>query len=320
MELVPLNKIFDIQYGNQFDFNKLEVGDRDKINFVTRSSQNLGVVAKVLKYNNVEPFEAGLITVTLGGTYLLSSFIQQNKFYTAQNVKVLRPKRNLNLNEKLFYCKAIEANRFRYTSHGREANTTLNELLVPKSIPANFLKPVLDGFNQIDPKSILKKQASLNISTWEYFKLDDLFKVNYGVNLELNRMTIKDTGIPFVSRTSNNNGVSDYVEELIDISPNPENTISVSGGGSVLECFLQEKPYYSGRDLYYLTPKFEANKHRLLFIITILRREKYRFNYGRQANKTLKHLIIRLPINKNGEPNYQFMEDYIKSLPYSSSI
>ena len=32
---------------------------------------------------------------------------------------------------KMFYCYAIEHNRFRYTSHGREANKTLDELLVP---------------------------------------------------------------------------------------------------------------------------------------------------------------------------------------------
>ena len=92
MNLIPLNEIFNIKYGNQLDLYRLDVDTNGEINFVSRSSQNLGVVAKVNLLKEVTPFDAGLITVTLGGTYLLSSFVQQSKFYTAQNIKVLEPK------------------------------------------------------------------------------------------------------------------------------------------------------------------------------------------------------------------------------------
>src|SRR5882762_7385827 len=105
MNLVPLNEIFDIQYGNQFDLNKLEVIAEGEINFVTRTSKNLGVVGKVLPFKETEPFSDGLITVTLGGTYLLSSFVQPAPFYTGQNVKVLSPRRSMGFMEKIFYCK-----------------------------------------------------------------------------------------------------------------------------------------------------------------------------------------------------------------------
>ena len=70
MKLVTLDTVFTIQYGNQFDLNKLESDIESNINFVSRSSQNLGVVCKVHTYKDREPFPAGLITVTLGGTYL----------------------------------------------------------------------------------------------------------------------------------------------------------------------------------------------------------------------------------------------------------
>ena len=136
MKLVPLNTLFDIEYGNQFDLYKLDVSESSKINFVSRSSQNLGVVCKVSKYKNVDPYPSGLITVTLGGSYLLSCFVQQRPFYTAQNIKILTPKKHMSFNEKVFYCKCIEYNRFRYTSHGREANITLDTILVPEKIPA----------------------------------------------------------------------------------------------------------------------------------------------------------------------------------------
>lgn len=37
----------------------------------------------------------------------------------------------MSLDMKLFYCLCIEANRFRYSTYGREANRTLKNLLVP---------------------------------------------------------------------------------------------------------------------------------------------------------------------------------------------
>jgi hypothetical protein len=44
----------------------------------------------------------------------------------------------MSLDIKLYYCLCIEANRFRYSTFGREANRTLRTLLVPDlaSVPA----------------------------------------------------------------------------------------------------------------------------------------------------------------------------------------
>ncbi|TAE75505.1 MAG: hypothetical protein EAZ85_02205 [Bacteroidetes bacterium] len=125
-------------------------------------------------------------------------------------------------------------------------------------------------------------------------KVKDLFEVVYGVNLELVHciQTDKKNGIPFVSRTSKNNGVVAYIEEDYDLIPNPAHTISVAGSGSVLSSFYQEKPYYSGRDLYYLKPKVELSVMQMLYYCMILQANKYRYNYGRQANKTLKNIGI----------------------------
>src|SRR3990167_2131349 len=166
MKLVPLNSIFDIEYGNQFDLYKMDFDDPE-INFVSRSSQNLGVVARVSKYQNFDPYPAGLITVTLGGTYLLSSFVQQEPFYTAQNIKVLTPKRKMDFKEKVFYCMAVQSNRFRYTSHGREANVTLDHLLVPKQVPVKWLEFDIEKLININANSLSDKKVRLSVDQWQ---------------------------------------------------------------------------------------------------------------------------------------------------------
>jgi len=127
-------------------------------------------------------------------------------------------------------------------------------------------------------------------------RVRDLFDVHYGVNLDLNKLDEVPmdwpNAIPYVGRSAKNNGITAYVEQLEDVTPNPPMTISVAGGGAVMSCFLQERPYYSGRDLFYLKPKKEMSKQMLLYYCTALSMNRFKFSYGRQANKTLRELLV----------------------------
>lgn len=158
----------------------------------------------------------------------------------------------------------------------------------------------------------------INMGSWKEFEVRDLFEVVYGVNLELVNCTetTKDDpeAVAFVSRTESNNGVSAYVKPIHGIEPQPKNTITVAGGGSVLSTFLQAQPFYSGRDLYLLYSKEEISHKAKLFIVTIIKANKYRYNYGRQANSSLPYLRLRLPSLSNGNPDWGWMESYVDSL------
>lgn len=69
-----------------------------------------------------------------------------------------------------------------------------------------------------------------------------------------------------------------------------------------------------------LAPNFKMNKYIEMFIVTILNLEQYRYNYGRKCSQTrMKQISIKLP-EKDGEPDFEFMEKFIKSLSYSGSI
>jgi hypothetical protein len=122
--------------------------------------------------------------------------------------------------------------------------------------------------------------------------LSTLFSVTYGVNLELNKMAINPSGIPFVGRSDRNNGVTARVALSPGLVPNPAGTLSVAGGGSVLATFLQLEEYYSGRDLFYLTSLVPMTDSQKLYYCACIRSNRYRYSYGRQANKTLKELLI----------------------------
>lgn len=316
MTLVPLNQLFEIEYGNQFDLNKMSRVNGD-INFVSRSRENLGVVAKVAMYQEVESYPAGLITITLGGTYLLSSFVQQEKFYTAQNIKVLTPRNDMSLEEKIFYCLAVSRNRFKYTSHGREANITLDTLLVPDSMPETFRTSVNEKLNSLNPAPLIQKHYSINTDEWEYFNLTDLFEISASKDKLVQKLS-PGGKTPYITSSDRNNGVTSLIKE--DPS-NSAGTITANRGGSVGFFFYQPVPYQATPvDVRILTPRFQINQYIGLFLKTVLQLERGRFNYSRKmGSDRLAQLRIKLPA-KHSRPDWEFMESYIKALPYSSAI
>lgn len=65
MKLVPLNSLFHIKHGTKLDINKLNFS-KDGVIFVSRTSENLGVIDRVEPIESVNPLPAGTITVSLG--------------------------------------------------------------------------------------------------------------------------------------------------------------------------------------------------------------------------------------------------------------
>ena len=161
-KLAKVSDLFNISRGNKFDLNKMERcsgADAGAVAFVNRSGERNGIAAFVRETTVAQPYPSGSITVALGGS-LLSSFVQPTQFYTGQNVDVLSPKELMTVDEKLYYCQCIEANRFRYSTFGREANRTLRDLLLPgrDAVPA-----WVDGASAQAVKALQNEAASPRI-------------------------------------------------------------------------------------------------------------------------------------------------------------
>ena len=149
-------------------------------------------------------------------------------------------------------------------------------------------------------------------------ELKDVFDVRYGNGLSLNSMTVSKNGIPFVSRQDKNNGIPQRVKAIDDITPNPPNTLSVAASGSVLATFFQPEPYYTAYHVFCLVPKKEMTKVEMLIYAKLINSNKYKYNYGRQANKTLKELLI--PDRHEATIICRKIENYVKCSPFSSYL
>lgn len=93
------DELFTIDSGTKLDKVKMSIIS-PTINFVGRANTNNGVTDFIDEIDGIKPYEAGLMTISLGGEYLGSCFIQDRPFYTSQNVNVLIPKQEMS-----YYCK-----------------------------------------------------------------------------------------------------------------------------------------------------------------------------------------------------------------------
>ena len=95
------NEMFDIDMGTKLDKIKM-TSVNPTINFIGRANKSNGITEFVDEISGLKPYEAGNLTLSLGGEYLGSCFIQPSPFYTSQNVVVLKPKWQMSFNVKMF--------------------------------------------------------------------------------------------------------------------------------------------------------------------------------------------------------------------------
>lgn len=320
MKVVPLREVFAVEYGSKFDFNKMTPCNRDEgVAFVGRASRDHGVVGFVNRIVSAEPYAAGLITVALGGSKLLSSFVQEYPFYTAQNVAVLTPLAPMDFKTKLYYCLCIKANRYRYSAFGREANRTLRILDVPSRNDVPSLPDSVDKFdvNALSAAVNSGKSVTLDTATWRSVSLGDLFDVKKGNRLT--KMDMKPGTTPFIGAIDKNNGVAARISLPAD---HPANTITVNyNGAGVAEAFYQPAPFCASDDVNILYPKnFSLTQLRALFLIPIIRLEKYRFSYGRKWHaERMRESSISLPHCDSGV-DWEWIDQFMQSLKFSGGV
>ena len=93
---------------------------------------------------------------------------------------------------------------------------------------------------------------------------------------------------------------------------NPAKVISFGAENAMF--FYQEREWVSGRDIYYIDTR-EIDKYACLFITACLQpiAQKYSYSFGLFPD-LLRKEKIQLPVKENGEIDYAFMANYMRSI------
>ncbi len=318
---IKISDLFYIKYGNSLELINLEQcksTDLHSIPFVSRTEKNNGISAFVYQIIDIEPNPAHTLSVAVGGS-VLSTFYQPLPYYTGFHVLILQPKRDMNIIEMLYYAKCISSNKYKY-NYGRQANKTLKDILIPEKPPLNLIS-ILDSYKskieyKLNQEPLITEKIEINKSNWKSFLISDLFEITGSRTTP--KQDLEEIGkgkYPFVTTQATNNGVEDFYDDYTE-----DGNVLTIDSAVIGYCSYQAFKFSASDHVEKLIPKFEMNKYQAMFLVTILNLEQYRYNYGRKASQTrLKKISIQLP-SRDNKPDFEFMENYIKSLPYSVNL
>lgn len=148
-------------------------------------------------------------------------------------------------------------------------------------------------------------------STWKEFKVKDLFEIS---KTKDSSKIKKEGDIPYVSRKGINNGVVNYKEVPNELLENNCLTIHSEWSDKFI-CFYQEGKFCADGKIVKLINS-NLNKYNGSFISTIFSKiitPDYKLN-------TIKNKYIKLPVDANGDPDWSYMENYVKMLPYGKYL
>lgn len=150
----------------------------------------------------------------------------------------------------------------------------------------------------------------LTTKNWKEFRIGDLFDCYLGKSP--NKQDITEIGnYPVISAQTNNNGIIGYTDcEDRDFIYDDKLTLGNRGS---YKCFYQKGEFYAGNNVIVFDEKFTMNKFHKLFIVTLINKLNF-CGYTKYPTKTniVKETLL-LP-SKNDEPDWDFMEEFIKEI------
>ena len=239
-----------------------------------------------------------------------------NTFKNKDEIEGLSVKAEINENDE--WC----AEEFMITDYSK-----LTIDIFKKKIREFLSHKVLIGEIDFINKFTNNKSLTLNTSSWKTFyltKKSNFTSLNFEITLgkpihknsidEYTDLPKKDF-YPYITRTTLNNGIELYIKKQKEFTLQEGNCITIGAEG--FKAFYQDKNFFTGNKINILRHK-KLNLYNALFIAGILDFEmQNKFGYGRGAVKSrLERLKIKLP-TKNNEPDWDFMEEFIKNLSYS---
>lgn len=325
------DEIFDIRKGKRLTKENMTEGS---IRYIGAIDSNNGLSAYI--GNDSQLHQGNTISVSYNGS-IGFAFYQEKEFWATDDVNVLYPRFSLNRYIAMFLCHLIEREQYRFcygrkwdleamnkskiklpvTPEGTPDWKYMEDFVKDQIIPQLPKKAQKVWLQKYDTQPMQQEKMKLNTDEWKWFRYTDLFQISGSKTTPVAELESYGKGeYPYVTTQAVNNGIEGYY-----------NYWTEKGGVLTIDsavlgfCSYQEKNFSASDHVEILTPLFEMNKYIAIFLVTLINKEQYRYSYGRKCSQIkLRNSKIKLPVTPSGEPNWQFMEDYIKSMPFSRNI
>ncbi|MGM9993617.1 MAG: restriction endonuclease subunit S, partial [Candidatus Avigastranaerophilus sp.] len=230
---------------------------------------------------------------------------------------------------KLFIVSCINKNSYKY-SYGnqfRQDNADKDKILLPVNFKGEpdyeFMEEYIkereeklkQRYREHVENRVKKLFNTINLKKeWTAYKIEDVFNILSGKRLTQAEMISGD--MPFVSAAAINNGITSFIGN--NNSSLDKNVLGVNydgNGGMAISFFHPYSCLFSDSVKRFHLKNYTDNKYTLLFLKQTILKQREKYVYGYKFNETrMKKQKIMLPTNSKGEPDYKYMEDYMKYL------
>lgn len=304
---------FKVYHGSRI--TKAERVEGDTV-FLTAGFENCGVVGTIGN-ENIDVWEKP-ITVDMFGNvfYHDETCAGDDNIYAFLNSELSRT-------AKLFVASSVASvtqSKYSYQQQFRQGDANKLSVYLPatpdgapdwaymESYMANLETKVAESLTLLQAAKDAEKKK-VDTREWGSFALGTLFNIVKGKRLT--KAEMKSGKIPFIGSSALNNGCTAMIGN--DKNQHPENTITVCYNGSVGETFYQDQPYIASDDVNVLYPKFTMNRQIALFIVPLIKGVSSRYDYiDKWKKEAMEADKIYLPVDKNGDPDWDYMEEYTK--------
>lgn len=313
-----VSSLFTVESGKDITNKDKIIGDTPYVS----SSDNFNGISHFIG-NKKGVFDSGVLSVARTGS-VGAVFYHEYKAIFSNNVRRLKLKYSgYNKYIYLFLVTSIrhQSEKYRYGYIMGTGRTLRQKILLPITIDGYPDWTLMENFmreleRKIKPEIVFKPHEisdnrELEEMEWKEFFVGDLFKLKRGRRLIKKYQT---EGLrPYISSTGLNNGIDNFISNKDNVRIYND-CLTIANSGSVGEVFYHPYGFVASDHVTHIKKK-GLNKYQYLFIATTFKKlgEKYSFN-REISDKRLKREKIMLPILDNKQPDWNFMEQYIKQI------
>lgn len=297
----------------------------------------------IMYYGRSSDFESEAMTIDIvadGAASTGDVYAQPQETGVLYNAYLIKPKFEPTENILLYFSTIIQTSikkKFGYQNKCTWDKVKHLEILLPV-ISANtpdwaymesYMKSIM-----LESEKKLEKLQNVNSNNnkvesakWKDFIFGKIFQMQKQKEISpiyaYNKNMQQEKKYPFYGQSSENNGIISYIslEDRTLLNNKENNPIIMIHSNNHLS-FYVNSPFYlkDGHGATSLFTNKNLNEYNVFFIISVLNKTMAdKFDYSLKATKEkLNSLKIKLPVDGEGEPDWEYMENYMKNIMQES--
>ena len=152
---------------------------------------------------------------------------------------------------------------------------------------------------------------NLNDREWKAFKVKNIFAIEKCKCSSVS--TLKQGTFPYVGATNRNNGIMSFVEKKDKWVTKGNCIVFICDGQGSVGYSIYKKEDFIGSTTLKVGRSEHLTRYTAQFLVSALDKNRQMYSYGYKRNENrLSNESIMLPTADDGQPDYAFMEQYIR--------